>query len=294
MASKYNQLIFDKTLIKPTLPIRLSGYQPQYFPRLHYFNRILDSDVFEISDYVQFVKKHDFPTPDGGRQRDKSFQSHTLIKLNQGGHFLTVPADDGSLLPINNTPIDYHTNWPHKHLESIRTGYSKSVNFKRFFAELEEILQIKYQSLGDLNILTVLWGITRLITDQEIKPSQLSIQIMNELLESHHHPFRLKRVFLASDSPISAPVKGQASDWIIKLCNYAKATEYFHGGTSGTSYMDEQKFKKAGIKTIIQDWTCNPYKQQYMQVGFNRNLSIIDLIFNEPLENRQSIILGGG
>jgi len=63
---------------------RLAGYQPQYFPRLHYFARLLNADVFEVSDYVQFVKKHAYVDPNGERFRGKSFQAdiwHTRISF---------------------------------------------------------------------------------------------------------------------------------------------------------------------------------------------------------------------
>lgn len=272
--------------------IRLSGYQPQYFPRLHYYNRVLDSDIFELSDYVQFVKKHDYPTSDGGRERGKSFQAHTLIKLNQGGHFLAIPINDSTPLPINQTPIDYHTNWPHKHLESIRTGYSKAPNFKKYFPELEMILLKKYESLSEFNITTFLWGLLRIITENPLSLNNLTIQTANHYLKDIH-PFRLTKIFIASESGIPAPEKGQANDWIIKLCQYAKASEYFHGGTSSASYMDEADFKRAGVKTVIQSWKCREYHQQYRQAGFLPNLSILDLIMNEPIEIRQKVILGG-
>ncbi len=277
----------------PLKAIRLSGYQPQYFPRLHYYNRVLNSDVFELSDYVQFVKKHDFPTPEGGRERGKSFQAHTLIKLNQGAHFLSIPVNDSTSLPINQTQIDYHSNWTYKHLESIKTGYSKSLNFRKYFKELEEILQRKYKTLSDLNIQTFLWGLLRLLTEDPLEINHLSAQTANDYLASFNR-FRLKSIFIASQSAVAAPEKGKANEWIIALCKYANASEYFHGGTSSSSYMDEASFKKSGIKTVIQNWHCLPYTQQYQKAGFSPNLSIIDLIMNERLEIRQKIVAGGG
>src|SRR3989344_661417 len=123
--------------------MRLSGYQPQYFPRLHYFNRALNSDVFEISNYVQFVKKHAFVLADGTSKRGESFQADCPIKIDSGILNLTIPIHN-KLLPINKTEIDYSLNWPYKHLQSLKTAFNKSVNFSQFFPELEQIIEEKY------------------------------------------------------------------------------------------------------------------------------------------------------
>lgn len=269
--------------------MRLAGYQPQYFPRLHYFNRVLDSDIFEVSDYVQFVQRHAFPQADGSMKRDKSFQAHSPIKLSNGVYFLTIPTKD-EMLPINQTKISYASNWAEKQLRSLEVAYAKAPNFSRFFPELKEIIGKEHESLGELTLLSTLWGIARVTTDEKISIEDLSVEKVNTLLRENTE-IRLKRVFLASESGIPVPRKGEANEWIIKLCEYAGANEYYYGGTSHSAYMDLEKLKKAGITSIIQDWNCAPYTQQYMKIGFLPNLSIIDLVMNTDLETRQKILL---
>lgn len=270
--------------------MRLSGYQPQYFPRLHYFARALDSDVFEISDYLQFVRKHAYHAPDGTLKRGKSFQAHTPIKLVQGEFLLSIPTHE-DLLSMNKTPIDYGQNWVYKHLKSIETGYAKSPNFKKFFPEIEKLLEKKYKGLAGLTTKSIFWGFLRLLTDDKIEVDKLSVGLVNEQL-GKRSPFRLKNIFVASGSPIPAPKKGEANKWIVALCKYAGADEYYHGGTSHAAYMDIREFEKAGIKTALQDWHCPTYRQQYTKVGFLPNLSVIDLVMNEDLKGRQSVIKG--
>jgi len=269
--------------------MKLAGYQPQYFPRLHYFNRILNSDIFEVSDYVQFVQKHAFPQVDGTMKRDKSFQAHSPIKLSNGAFLLTIPTKD-ELLPINQTKISYASNWSEKQLKSLEVGYRKAPNFSKFFPELEEIISKQYENLGELTLLSTLWGIVRIATDDAIPVKEINVQSVNSLLKSSK-AIRLKRIFLASESPIPAPEKGEANDWIINLCKFANANEYYYGGTSHAAYMNIEKLENAGIKSVIQNWKCPPYSQLYMNVGFLPNLSIIDLIMNEGLTVRQQILL---
>lgn len=269
--------------------MQLCGYQPQYFPRLHYFNRVLISDIFEISDYVQFAKKHAYPQSDGSQKRDKSYQADTVIKLNQGKAFLTIPVSE-ELKPINQIVISYSQNWVYKHLKSIEVGYSKALNLKKFYPEIEQLLSQEYANLSDLNMSSILWSLARVLSDESFDIKSLSIDYIKDLLKTTKHPFKLKEIFLASKSPVPPPQKGEANDWIIKLCQYAGADEYIFGGTSHSSYMDIDKFAKNNIKTVLQDWKCDSYHQQYPKVGFLQNLSIIDLIMNEDLLTRQKIL----
>lgn len=269
--------------------MRLAGYQPQYFPRLHYYNRILDSDIFEVSDYVQFVQRHAFPQADGSMKRDKSYQAHSPIKLSNGVFFLTIPTND-EMLPINKTKISYSSNWSEKQLKSLEIAYKKSQNFEKFFPELKEIIGKEHQNLGELTLLSTLWGIVRVVTDEKLSISELTVEKVNELLAKSPE-IRLKRVFLASTSGVPVPKKGEANEWIIDLCKYAGADEYYYGGTSHSAYMNLEKLENAGIKSIIQDWKCETYPQQYMKAGFLPNLSIIDLVMNTDLATRQKILL---
>jgi len=85
--------------------MRVCIYQPQYFPRLHYINRILDSDKFIFFDSAQYTKKL-VHLNDGGTKH-KSYQSHSPIKTAQGEFLLLVPVKHQSFIPINKTIIDY-------------------------------------------------------------------------------------------------------------------------------------------------------------------------------------------
>ena len=268
--------------------MRLSGYQPQYFPRLHYFNRILSSDIFEISDYIQFVKKHKYQMPDGTFKRGKSYQAHSPIKMASGLEFLTVSLPD-DLLPINKIKINYREDWPSKHLRTIETAYSRSKNFAKFYPELKSLLSVKYDDLALLNSATIYWSVIRFLADDKISIKDLSLEYLNEVLKKQS-VFPLKKVVVTSKTPVPPPEKGEANKWIVSLCKYLNADEYFYGGTSLNAYMDNSMFIQNNIKTVLQDWHCREYQQQFSKVGFIANLSALDLILNEPLKLRQEII----
>lgn len=270
--------------------MRLSGYQPQYFPRLHYFARVLDSDIFEISDYVQFVKKHAYPAHDGKQKRGKSYQAHTIIKEHNGTQLLNVPTKNEGLKPINETALDYVSQWNEKHLKTIKHAYSKAQMIKSLAGDIENIFKKTYPNIAELNITTIFWAFARLLGDNNARPSELTIENINKLL-SGAHPFRLKQVVMLSQTDITPPNQDRdANDWIIDICKRYNADEYYYGGTSASAYMDFERFRKEGINLIEQNWKCAPYSQQYKNAGFIPNLSIIDLLANEPIERAREIL----
>ncbi len=141
--------------------MRYSGIQPQYFPRLHYFARILNADIFMIRDDAQFVRKHKYPN---GRN-DKSYQAHTPIKQSYGVQLLSIPMQHSEerFSPISDTKLHYDLPWAKDHLFALKIAYSKSKNFKIIFPKIEELLQITYDTLSDLNNATIYWGILTLL-----------------------------------------------------------------------------------------------------------------------------------
>jgi len=272
--------------------MRLSGYQPQYFPRLHYFARILDSDIFEISDYVQFVKKHAYPGKDGVMKRGKSYQADTPIKLQGGIHFLTVPVKDGGLLPINNTPIDYSHGWQEKHLKIIESAYKKTPQFQMLFPSITNLIVKRYESIGHLNIASILFALYVIVNGVPPK-KEITVMEINNVLSGNMHPFRLKKVVFISETPVKQTFGARdANDWIIDMCKYFRADEYYFGGTSASAYMNFDKLKSAGIKLAEQNWICKEYFQKSGGDGFITNLSILDLLMNADGNKTREVLLG--
>lgn len=271
---------------------RLSGYQPQYFPRLHYFARLLDSDIFEFSDYLQFVKKHQYPLPDGSFKRGKSYQADASIKSEAGLTWLTVPVQQHDKQRIHETPLVEDRTWVRKHLRTVEVNYAGAEQYARIRPQLVELLSQPYRSLADLNIATTLWGLTQILGAGEISASQLTLETVNGLLAGRH-PFRLKRLVRMSQTSVAPSGAGRdATDWIVETCRQLGAGEYYFGGTSAAAYMDLARLRQAGIQLVQQAWVCQPYHQQFPQYGFMPNLSILDLVANEGSSQTQAILQG--
>ncbi|MBI2594196.1 WbqC family protein [Candidatus Curtissbacteria bacterium] len=267
--------------------MRYSGIQPQYFPRLHYFARILNTGIFVVRDDVQFVRKHKYP--DG--RVDKSYQAHTPIKQAFGIQFLDVPTKHGGYLSCAETRISYDDKLITRHLKSIRVAYGRARNFDRLYNEIERLLQRRYGYLGGLNFATIGWGLLHLLGEEQVDVDKISIGFLEKKL-AQHRQFRLKKIKEASKSKALMEAKNlTANEKIITLIKEVGADEDYCGGTGAAAYMDGKLFERNGIKITIQDWKCPEYQQQFTnQLGFIPNLSIIDLLMNVD-ENESADII---
>ena len=268
--------------------MRYSGIQPQYFPRLHYFARILAADVFMARDEVQFVIKHKYP----GDRTDKSYQAHTPIKHSFGRYLLVVPTKHSGLPAIMETKISYQNNWNQDHLKTLQYAYSKSLNFKKLCGEIENLLKKKYENLAFLNLSTIYWGILHLLGENSLTENELSLEFVNKKLKKQKK-FKLKEIRLASQTKAFKNFKNLGpNEKILSLCQEVGATEDYCGGVGIAAYVDHKIFERHGIKITVQDWKGKEYRQLFEKHGFIPNLSIIDLLMNASLDEAQKIISG--
>lgn len=267
--------------------MRYSGIQPQYFPRLHYFARALNTDFFVLRDEVQFVVRHKYPDGKNG----PSYQSHTPIKTSAGLFLLNVPTLHQGLLPINQTGIAYNHAWVHRHLKTIQMAYSKSPNFAKIFPDIENLLTNKYQFLSEINIRSFLFGLNFLL-ENPLKLRELSIENINQLLKKTKN-IRLKKIFLASEIKQLTKPKLSANEKILTIIKAVGANEDYTGGTAFQAYMNEDLFAENDIKVVVQDWRCREYPQLFeRKIDFIPNLSIIDLLMNVSNSQALDIIRG--
>ncbi|MDH3635956.1 MAG: WbqC family protein [Gammaproteobacteria bacterium] len=255
----------------------LSDIQPQYFPRLNFFARMFESNQFIIKDEVQFVNKHRFT--DGSR--GVSHQVHSPIKTNHGPVMLTVSAKKGSYLPISKTLVSYDQPWLKKQLNQIKHNYSKSPQFEPVFSEIQSILESGYETVAKLNTTTICWAVSRLLGVDPVGPEHMTLKSVNSLIDQKL-PGKLRHIILGTEVDVGAAYhQMSASEKIARLCTIFGATDYITGRTAYESYLDLDVFSERNINVRIQQWLCEPYAQQYMDVEeFTPNLSIIDLLMN--------------
>ena len=270
--------------------MRLSDIQPQYFPRLHYFARMLHSDVFVVRDDVQFVRNHRYP--DG--RRGVSYQAHTPIKAPDGAHLLTVAIKKAPAAPIHRTEVSYDQPWARKHINVLKSFYAGAPNQRRLLPEIEAILDRRYRTVAELDIATTCWALGRVLGAELRIPGDLSVDRINGLLEIERpRRVRLRRLGLGSID-LAGCTASDASARIAELCLRSGADEYMAGGTAVEAYLDRARFRDAGIELAVQRWSCPGYPQQFTRgAGHLANLSILDLLMNAPEAEVLSLLAGG-
>ena len=220
----------------------VSIHQPNYLPWLGFFDKVAKSDTFVVFDNVQFPR---------GKQH---FGHRNLIKSPNGeGRWLTVPLIGKSDMKNFNEIEINHNGWNLDHLNLIKSFYSKSPYFSKYYPELETILKKPHVTLSDLNVELIKFLLTALHIDVE--------------------------VVLCSEV-CGTDVSG--ADRIMFLLKKLNATHYISGtGPGSVKYINEQEFKDNGIELIWQNYSHPMYKQLYGD--FVPNLSVVDLLFNHGL-----------
>ena len=118
----------------------LVAHQPEYIPYLGFFAKASLSDVFLISDHLQYALK--------------DFQNRNYIGTPGGRTLLSVPV----LLagqwdqPINEVKIDNRSKWARKHWMTIYHNYHRAPHFKSYAPILEEIYSQSWERIAELNI----------------------------------------------------------------------------------------------------------------------------------------------
>lgn len=235
-------------------------HQPNYFPWLGYFNKLLCSDVFIFHDNVKFTKR--------------SLTKRTLIRkapVSSEKTYLTVPlrkTSDYSL--IKDLSVDHNQNWQSKHLNQLKGVYHKSPYFKDYFPQIKEL----FQSFKDVESLV-----------------EVNLNAINGILEI----LSIDSTIVLSSK---LQVKGVKSEYNINLIKHFQGTIYL-SGTGAREYQNEVDFVNSGVKLIYQDIfnfiDKNPYYQA--QGEFVNGLSVLDALFNigvdgivEILEKYQKIL----
>lgn len=211
--------------------------QPSYIPWRGYFHQIQKSTFFVFYDDVQYDKR-------GWRNRNR-------IKTPDGPIWLTIPVHSRGAqtqhIPINEIRICWDKRWNEEHWRTIEYAYHHLPNFDQFAPILQAHYEQKPEYLANFTIdLTI--EISRLLG---IKDTNF---IRSSLLN----------------------VDGRKTDRLINILLLLGATHYI-SGPSARGYLEEDKFKSAGIELEYMDYNYPEYPQPFPP--FDPQISILDLLF---------------
>jgi hypothetical protein len=185
---------------------------------------------------------------DNVQYKKNEWQNRNRIKTAGGWQWLTVPVTYRYPQAIGAVGIDSRSNWRHTHLQALITNYRRAPHFNRVFPLLEEALARPWERISALNL--------HLIDGLRV------------LLGLEH-----QRVVCASAFDASTDPTGR----LIDICRALGGDTYL-AGAGAAGYMDFDRFRREGIRVIVQDFRHPVYPQLYG--GFESHLSVVDLLFN--------------
>lgn len=184
-------------------------------------------------------------------QFDKhGWRNRNQVKGPKGASWLTVPILHAGRFgqTVLDVEIDRTSNWQRKHLATIQQFYARAPFVDTIAPQFGSLLAEGWDKLVDLDLAVIDWlALTLGISTPRFRASQLGIV-------------------------------GERSDRLLSLCIHFGATRYL-SGSAARSYLDVDKFARAGIEVLWQDYAHPVYRQQHGP--FIAHLSAIDLVLNE-------------
>ncbi len=178
--------------------------------------------------------------------KKNNFQNRNrIIDRSSNIQWLTVPIKKHKLdTPINEVEIDYSKDWRRKYFETIKFSYSKYPHYVGFIDLIKDIFYKNHVSIADLNI---------------------------DLIHFFVDILDIKVDFFLSSQMETSSFK---TERLIELCKQTGTTKYI-SGMGGKEYLDENLFSENGLEISYINFDHPKYRDE----NFEKNLSIIDLLF---------------
>ncbi len=213
---------------------------------------IIQSNYIPWKGYFDIINSSDiFIIYDDAQYTRRDWRNRNIIKTPRGREWLTVPVETkGAYTAPINTIRAAGKEWAEKHWKTIKRNYSKT----RYFSNYSGLFESIYSSLEDYEYLTD-------INIRLIKAVSSITGFKTEIKDSRD--FNLS---------------GDSNGRLISMCLESGADEYI-SGPSAAAYIDENRFREAGITLKWMDYSGYPeYPQLYPP--FDHCVTILDLLFN--------------
>ena len=208
---------------------------------------VIQSNYLPWRGYFDFIDDVDlFVVHDDLQYTKGDWRNRNRIKTPQGLRWLTVPVRyQHTAQLICDTEIDHGRNWQREHRNLITSSLAKAPHLHDVLALVEPEFDAGHRTISELNV-----ALLRSIC------SYLGIQT----------PMRM-----SSELGLS----GTKTERLIQLVTAVGGTSYL-SGPSARAYLDEPRFRQAGIRLAYKQYDYAPYAQFWGP--FEGAVSIIDTI----------------
>ncbi len=200
----------------------VSIHQPNFFPYLGFFDKIIKSDIFILLDDVQFQKT-------GG-----NWTNRVLIMMNKEPKWLTAPIQRNfsGTKNINEMTFIDSEEWRYSLINRIKENYKKFPFYLPTINFIEPLIMNKEQNITKFNTFVI----------------KSIIEYLN---------IRDTKIYNSS----SFNLKLKSSKLLCELTKIVDGKTYLCGD-GAADYFDELPFKEDKIKVFYQEFTHPTYKQK--------------------------------
>jgi hypothetical protein len=216
--------------------VKVMVTQPIYLGWIGHFAQIDAVDLFLFLDDTALERS--------SRKRDP-WQTANRIKGQAGPVWLRVPTFRDKEKPINQVGIDYGTDWPRKHMESLRQCYAKG----RYSSDCLDIVRANLEARPEIL-------------------ADLTVKLTTDLARNLGIKTEMRRTS-------ELGIDGKRTDRLKAILKAVGATEYL-ANPGSRAYMGERP--DLGCKVTWFDYTHPVYPQ--MRGDFIPYMSIVDLMMN--------------
>jgi len=204
-----------------------------------------------LGAFEQFARSDIFVFYDDVQYDRDGWRNRNRIKTAQGVHWLTVPVQTRGKFGqrILDVKIDNRQPWARKHIQTLEQSYAKAPHLQSVLAELRSVLEQPWESLAELNIALFLRLARFMGLERTVRRS----------------------------SELSLPAG--KNERLLELCRIFGARTYY-SGSAAREYLEEERFRQAGIVVRWQDFQPPVYPQFHGE--FESRLSVVDWLFHCP------------
>lgn len=199
--------------------------------------------------YFDFIASVDlFVIYDDVQFSKGSWRNRNRLKMPTGLQWLTIPVDAGAKSSIDEVRIvDQGKSWRNRHRELLTESLRRSPFFGEMMQLWLEGVECDLSTLSRLNIALIQSVCSYL---------QINTPIVN-----------------SRDYHLSGKATGRLMELLLKL-----GAKSYLSGPSARDYLDEDLFRKHGIRLEYKSYGYRPYPQQWGE--FVDGVTILDLIAN--------------
>ena len=233
-----------------------------YFGPIQWYQKLNRYDECLIERHESFIKQ--------------TYRNRMLIPTTNGPLALTIPTNHDISLSMKDIRISDHANWRHVHWNALLSAYGESPFFEYYQDDIRPFYEKKYEFLFDFNMETT----AKMIELLDIRPK---ISVTDEYVLSEER--RVK-----SEESEERRVKSEETtfgDRRESQFDSPKAQAQFNiqHSTFNTQIVDFRDAIRPKKPLPDPEFESKRYYQVYGQKhGFQPNMSILDLLFNEGNE----------